>query len=193
MAHDQCHSSADAGKPLHKPRTPHELVGAAGAGVKHWRGVEDLADTGEFRDYLEREFQDGASELPAATRRGFLKLMGAGVALAGAAAMPGCRRPIHDILPYSAKVPEEIIPGKSLYYATTRPLPGGGAEGLLVETHEGRPTKIEGNPLHPVNQGKSSEHSQASILSLYDPDRLKEPEFRRDGSGRVEYVPATWD
>jgi molybdopterin-containing oxidoreductase family iron-sulfur binding subunit len=191
MAHDQCHSSVEAGKPMHKARTPHELVGAAG--TKHWRGLEDLADTGEFRDFLEREFQDGASEASGASRRTFLKLMGASVALAGAATMPGCRRPVHDILPYSARVPEEIIPGKSLYYATTRPLPGGGAEGLLVETHEGRPTKVEGNPLHPVNQGKSSEHSQASILALYDPDRLKEPEFRRDSGKGVAYVPATWD
>ncbi|MDP1660720.1 MAG: TAT-variant-translocated molybdopterin oxidoreductase [Phycisphaerales bacterium] len=192
MAHDQCHSSVEDGKPLHKARTPHELIGAAGA--KHWRGLDDLADTGEFRDFLEREFPDGASELLQGSRRTFLKLMGAGVALAGAATMPGCRRPAHEILPYSANVPESIIPGKSLFYATSRPLPGGGAEGLLVETHEGRPTKVEGNPLHPVNQGKSSEWSQASILALYDPDRLKEPEFRRVGKdGEASYVPATWD
>ena len=179
---------------MHAPRTPHELVGAAGSGKKHWRGLEDLADSDNFRDFLEREFQGGQSEALEGTRRTFLKLMGAGVALAGAATMPGCRRPEHNILPYSAKVPESIIPGKSLYYATSRPLPGGGAEGLLIETHEGRPTKVEGNPLHPVNQGKSSEHSQASILALYDPDRLKEPEFRRVGKdGKATYVPATWD
>ncbi|MFT3686525.1 MAG: TAT-variant-translocated molybdopterin oxidoreductase [Phycisphaerales bacterium] len=191
MATDQCHSSHEEGKPLHKARTPHELVGAAG--TKYWRGLDDLADTGEFRDFLEREFPDGASRLLEGSRRTFLKLMGASVALAGAATMPGCQRPEHNILPYSAKVPEEIIPGKSLYYATSRPLPGGGAEGLLIETHEGRPTKVEGNPLHSVNQGKSTEHSQASILALYDPDRLKEPEFRRSDKGKTTYVPATWD
>ncbi|MGQ0626712.1 MAG: 4Fe-4S dicluster domain-containing protein [Phycisphaerales bacterium] len=115
--------------------------------------------------------------------------MGAGLALAGATTIPGCRRPDHKILPYSRTVPEGIIPGKSLYYATSMPLPGGGAEGLLVETHEGRPTKVEGNPLHPVNKGKSSLWSQATVLDLYDPDRLNEPRYREGAALRA----ATWD
>jgi MoCo/4Fe-4S cofactor protein with predicted Tat translocation signal len=189
MGHDQCHSSAEEGKPLHSQRPELEAVGTTGQ--KYWRGLEELADTRDFRDFLEREFPAGASELSGTGRRNFLKLMGASVALAGAATLPGCRRPEHKILAYSARVPENVIPGKPLYYASSMPLPGGGAEGLLITTNEGRPTKIEGNPLHPINQGKSSVWSQASILNLYDPDRLKNPEFRRDG--QAEHVDATWD
>src|SRR6185436_14880207 len=88
---------------------------------------------------------------------------------------------------YSAKVPEEVIPGKPLYYATSMPMPGGGAEGLLVETHEGRPTKVEGNPLHPTNRGKSSVWAQASVLGLYDPDRMRGPYYTPTKKA------ATWD
>jgi molybdopterin-containing oxidoreductase family iron-sulfur binding subunit len=139
---------------------------------------------------VEREFPAGASELLQSSRRGFLQVMGASLALAGAAVMPGCRRPEFKILPYSKNVPEDLIPGKPLFYTTSMPLPGGGAEGLLIETHEGRPTKVEGNPLHPINQGKSSVWAQASILSLYDPDRLLYPVFENPARGKL---PATWD
>jgi molybdopterin-containing oxidoreductase family iron-sulfur binding subunit len=118
-----------------------------------------------------------------------MKLMGGAVALAGASALPGCRRPDHKILPYTTSTPEDIVPGKALYFATAMPLPGGGAEGLIVETFEGRPIKVEGNPLHPLNRGKSSAWAQASVLDLYDPDRLKEPMFVRAGVP----VAATWD
>ena len=171
---DQCPSSKKAGKPVIKPRiTPQSRVGAGAAGVMYSRSGEDRADSPEFRSFLEREFPDGASEISEATRRTFLKLMGAGAALAGAATIPGCRQPDHKILPYSRNVPEEIVPGKSLFYATSMPLPGGGAEGLLIETQGGRPTKAEGNPLHAINRGKSSVWAQSSVLDLYDPDRLK--------------------
>jgi molybdopterin-containing oxidoreductase family iron-sulfur binding subunit len=173
--HDQCPSSVKEGLGTLAPRTAHELVGSAGSGRAYWRGLDDLADTPEFREHLEREFPSGASELLDGSRRTFLKLMGAGLALAGAVTIPGCRRPDHKILPYSKNVPEDVIPGKAVYYATSMCLPGGGAEGLLVECHEGRPTKIEGNPLHPNNQGKSSLWSQACVLNMYDPDRLVEP------------------
>src|SRR5262249_45703970 len=153
------------------------------------------------RSWLDREFPAGASELQQAeatdregkagdSRRDFLKLMGASIALAGAATIPGCRRPDHKIMPYSKSVPADVIPGQPLFYATSMPLPGGGAEGLLIETHEGRPTKVEGNPLHPVNQGKSSLWSQASVLGMYDPDRLKYPMYANPAQGRL---PATWD
>jgi molybdopterin-containing oxidoreductase family iron-sulfur binding subunit len=202
---DQCPSSAKEGKPGKQTlaREARELPRVAGAAssLRAWRGLEEVADTGEFRDWLEREFPAGASELDRAesedakenegtTRRTFLKLMGASVALAGAATMPGCRRPNHKIMPYAAQVPEDIIPGKPLFYATAMPLPGGGAEGLLIETHEGRPTKVEGNPMHPLNRGKSTVWSQASVLNLYDPDRLKYPMFHGAPSGKPE---ATWD
>jgi len=182
MSMDQCHSTVGHPKtPAAKLRAAaHTQVGVTGRA--YWRGLDDAADTPEFRDWLEREFPAGASMISGETRRTFLKLMGASVALAGAATLPGCRRPDHKILPYSRDVPEEIIPGKSLYYATSMPLPGGGAEGLLIETHEGRPTKVEGNPLHPTNRGKSSLWSQAAILELYDPDRLKDPVYAPKGA-----------
>ncbi|MBL8763118.1 MAG: TAT-variant-translocated molybdopterin oxidoreductase [Phycisphaerae bacterium] len=187
---DQCPSTMPGKKnekAIPAARVAHELVGVSGKA--YWRSLDDLADTPDFRDFLEREFPAGASELHAESRRTFLKLMGASVALAGAATIPGCRRPDHKILAYSKEVPEEIIPGKGLYYATSMPFPGGGAEGLLVQTFEGRPTKIEGNPLHPVNQGKSSVWAQASVLDLYDPDRLKDPVYAPKGEERV----ASWD
>lgn len=179
MSMDQCHSTVGELE-ASKPRVPHEAVGTTGR--KYWRSLEDLADTPVFREFLEREFPNGASRLLESSRRTFLQLMGASVALAGAATLPGCRRPDHKILPYSKDVPEEIIPGKPLYYATSLPLPGGEVEGVLVETHEGRPTKIEGNPLHPVNNGKSGLWAQASILSLYDPERLKDPVYTPEGA-----------
>jgi molybdopterin-containing oxidoreductase family iron-sulfur binding subunit len=173
MSLDQCHSTVDA-KPVLKPRSvSHEHVGVDGR--KYWRGVEDAADTPEFRDWLEKEMPTDASRLLESSRRTFLKLMGASVALAGAATLPGCRRPDHKIHSFSRTVPEDIVPGKSQFYATSICLPGGAIEGILCETHEGRPTKIEGNPLHAGNNGKSSAWAQASILSLYDPDRLKDP------------------
>jgi molybdopterin-containing oxidoreductase family iron-sulfur binding subunit len=92
-------------------------------------------------------------------------------------------------MPYSREVPEEIIPGKPLYFATSVHLPGGAVEGVLVETHEGRPVKIEGNPLHPTNNGKSSHWAQACILGMYDPDRLKDPVFVPEGP----ITPRSWD
>lgn len=156
---------------------------SAATGRRYWRGLEELAETPEFRESLEREFPAYASELLDESRRHFLKVMGASLALAGVGAVAGCRRPDHKILPYT-EMPEDLIPGKPLFYASAMPTPGGGAEGLLVETHEGRPTKIEGNPLHPVNRGKSSLRSQAAILDLYDPDRLAGPSRREGGERR---------
>jgi MoCo/4Fe-4S cofactor protein with predicted Tat translocation signal len=182
----------------------HELMHASGTTVatgQHapgvWRSPEEYLNSPDFRDWIEREFPAGASELSRAedngggeTRRDFLKLMGASLALAGAATIPGCRQPDHKIMPYAQNPPEEVIPGKPLYYATSFPRPDGGAEGLLVETHEGRPTKIEGNPLHPYNRGKASIWALSSIMSLYDPDRLKNPIYNNPVKGRVA---ASWD
>ena len=159
-------------------------------GGRAWRSVEEFAQTDAFAEVVAREFPVGASELAAASRRDFVKLMGASLALAGAATIPGCRRPDHKILSYSQNVPEHVVPGKSLFYATSMPLPGGGAEGLLVETHEGRPTKVEGNPLHPNNRGRCSAEALASPLAIYDPARLKFPVYANPTRGAVE---ATWD
>jgi MoCo/4Fe-4S cofactor protein with predicted Tat translocation signal len=133
-----------------------------------WRTLEEKADDPAFQERLYNEFP---SEVEAITdpvqRRTFLKLMGASLALAGVTACT--KQPVETIVPY-VRQPEELIPGKPLFYATAMPL-GGVATGLLVESHEGRPTKIEGNPLHPGSLGASDVYSQAAILGLYDPDR----------------------
>jgi molybdopterin-containing oxidoreductase family iron-sulfur binding subunit len=138
---------------------------------EYWRSLDQLADTPEFRKILEKEFPEGAAEMKnPLTRRNFLSLMGASLALAGLSA---CRRPVEKIIPY-VKAPERMIPGVPHYYATTMPL-GTSAYGVVVESHEGRPTKIEGNEHHPSSQGKSNTWMQASVLDLYDPNRSQRP------------------
>src|SRR5918995_1958847 len=137
-------------------------------GREYWRSLEAVAETPEFQDYLHREFPENASEwLDPVGRRNFLKLMGASLALAGVSACT--RQPDEIIVPY-VRQPEEIIPGKPLFYATAMPFAGAGL-GLLVESHEGRPTKIEGNPDHPASRGATDLFAQAAVLNLYDPDR----------------------
>ena len=133
-----------------------------------WRTLDELADTPAFRERLHNEFP---SQIEAITdpvaRRAFLKLMGASIALAGIGACT--RQPAEKIVPY-VRQPEDLVPGNPLFFATAMPL-GGVATGLLVESHEGRPTKIEGNPAHPGSLGASDVFAQAAILGLYDPDR----------------------
>jgi len=137
-------------------------------GRDYWRSLEAVAETPEFTEFLHREFPQNASEwLDPVGRRGFLKLMGASLALAGVSACT--RQPEEAIVPY-VRQPEELIPGKPLFYATAMPFAGSGV-GLLVESHEGRPTKIEGNPDHPSSLGAADVFAQAAILGLYDPDR----------------------
>jgi molybdopterin-containing oxidoreductase family iron-sulfur binding subunit len=144
---------------------------SAAGGPRYWRSLDELADTPEFRNWLEREFPEGASELhlpSAGSRRDFLKLMAASLALAGATGC-GIAPPAEKIFPY-VRAPEEVIPGRPLFYATAHVL-AGYASGILVESHTGRPTKIEGNPEHPASLGATDVFAQASILELYDPDR----------------------
>ena len=137
-------------------------------GPAFWRSLEELARTPEFEEILHREFPRHASEwAEGLDRRKFLQLSGATLALAGLTACT--RQPQERIVPY-VRQPEEIVPGRPLFYATAMTL-GGYAMGLLVESHEGRPTKIEGNPLHPASLGATDAFAQASILGLYDPDR----------------------
>ena len=138
------------------------------SGPQYWRSLEAVAETPEFKEFLHREFPANASEWnDPVGRRGFLKLMSASLALAGVSACTV--QPDEFIVPY-VRQPEEILPGKPLFFATATSL-GGVATGLLVESHEGRPTKIEGNPDHPASHGGTDLFAQASILSLYDPDR----------------------
>ncbi|MCF7803671.1 MAG: TAT-variant-translocated molybdopterin oxidoreductase [Candidatus Marinimicrobia bacterium] len=133
----------------------------------YWRSLNELAETDEFQEFLHREFPEGASELNSdMSRRKFMSLMGASMALAG---LVSCRKPVQKIIPY-VNQPEQVIPGVSNKYATTMPFQNS-AYGLVVESHEGRPTKIEGNELHPSSLGKSNIFTQAATLSLYDPDR----------------------
>jgi molybdopterin-containing oxidoreductase family iron-sulfur binding subunit len=138
------------------------------SGPEYWRSLEELAGNPEFQEALHREFPKGASEwVESVSRRGFLKVMGASMALAG---MTGCvRLPLEPIVPY-VRQPEEIIPGRPLFYATAMTL-GGYASPLLVESHLGRPTKIEGNDRHPASLGGTDIFAQAHILGMYDPDR----------------------
>ena len=137
-------------------------------GPEYWRSLEELASSQDFQDALHREFPKGASEwVDSVSRRGFLKVMGASLGLAG---MTGCvKLPLEPIVPY-VRQPENVIPGRPMYYATAVTL-GGYASPVLVESHLGRPTKIEGNDLHPASMGGTDIFTQASILGLYDPDR----------------------
>ena len=147
-------------------------------GRKYWRSLGQLGDTPEFRGWLTREFPQGAAEMQGGevSRRNFLQLMGASMALAGLS-FAGCRRPEKHLVPFTRGV-EWSIPGKPLFYATSRPSRRGYAP-LVATTHDGRPTKIEGNPLHPVSKGTTDLFSQSSVLDLYDTDRART--FIRDG------------
>jgi MoCo/4Fe-4S cofactor protein with predicted Tat translocation signal len=137
-------------------------------GPEYWRSLEELAGSTEFQEMMHREFPKGASEwADAVSRRGFMKLMGASLAMAG---MTACtRQPMEPIVPY-VKQPEELIPGRPMFYASAFSL-GGYATPILVESHMYRPTKIEGNDQHPASLGGTDVFAQASILDMYDPDR----------------------
>ena len=146
----------------------------AGETTVSWRSAGQLENTPEFREWLDREFPQGAAELAneeevETSRRSFLKLMGASSALAGFG-MAACRRPESYIVPYT-KAPEWVIPGKATYYASAMPR-STGAVPLVVTTFEGRPTKLAPNSLHPDNSGTDA-FAQASVLDLYSPSRSR--------------------
>jgi molybdopterin-containing oxidoreductase family iron-sulfur binding subunit len=173
----------------------HDRLPIAANGQQFWRSLEELAGDETFVRLLRREFPEYANRLTdGATRRQFLQLMGASLALAG---IQGCEQPQEKIVPF-VQAPEHLVPGKPLYYATAMTHDGAGI-GLLAESHMGRPTKIEGNPLHPavpeimasapegsrLRFGATDVYAQASVLSLYDPDRSQT--VLRDGQI------STWD
>src|SRR5262250_1069858 len=146
-------------------------------GPEFWRSLEELAGSEDFQEMMHREFPKGASEwLDSVSRRGFLRLMGASMALAG---MTACtKQPMEPIVPY-VRQPEEIIPGRPLFFASAFTL-SGYATPILVESHTYRPTKIEGNAQHPASLGGTDAFAQASILDLYDPDRSQTITFMGD-------------
>ena len=142
----------------------------AGKGPEFWRSLDELADTDEFRRWVDDEFPERSPDWnDPSKRRSFLKIMGASLALAGVSA---CTKQPHEaIVPY-VREPEQISPGKPLFYATAMPV-SGGAVGVLAESHMGRPTKVEGNPIHPASLGATDIFTQASILEMWDPDRAQ--------------------
>jgi MoCo/4Fe-4S cofactor protein with predicted Tat translocation signal len=137
----------------------------------YWKSLNELAQNEEYKKFAEREFPENATELTdQVSRRSFLRVMGASIALAGFAS---CRKPVQKILPYSRQ-PEDLVLGEPLFYATSMPFQDS-VTGLLVTNNEGRPSKIEGNPDHPASGGKTNIYQQAAILGLYDPDRSRSP------------------
>jgi len=144
-------------------------------GPRYWRTLDELAETPEFEELLQREFPRAAMQWASSTtRRDVLKVMGASLALGGLSAC--VKLPLEPIVPY-VRQPEEMVLGKPLFFASTMPFNGQPVP-VLVESHEGRPTKIEGNPQHPATLGGSDVFSQASVLGMYDPDRSQNVLFR---------------
>jgi len=135
----------------------------------YWKSLNELAQNEAYKAQNEKEFAEGAEELKDGfSRRNFLQIMGASVALAGFAA---CRRPVQVIVPY-VRQPEDIVAGIPIEYATSMPFQDV-LHGVVVENYEGRPTKLQGNKDQSSSLGGTSLFGQASILGLYDPDRSR--------------------
>ena len=151
-------------------------------GKEYWRSLEEHADTPEFREFVAEEYPHEIEEWDnSLSRRNFVKVMGASLALAG---LSGCViQPNEQIVPYVRPV-EGMLPGKANFFATAMSL-GGVATGLLAKAYEGRPVKVEGNPDHPGSRGATDVLAQASILGMYDPDRSQEVTYRG--------APKTWE
>ena len=165
---------------LEKPRKKVDLAElrvklASGRGPAFWRTLEEAAETEDLKEYVEQEFPGLSGQIPQGVdRRNLLKVMGASLAMAGAAACT--KLPKESIVPY-VRQPENIIPGEPMFYATAHTM-AGYARGVLVESHMNRPTKVEGNPDHPASLGSTTIFEQASLLNLYDPDRSETVLFR---------------
>jgi molybdopterin-containing oxidoreductase family iron-sulfur binding subunit len=188
---------SQAKSPLDLDAVRQKLDGARGP--QYWRTLEELAQTDGFRTLVEQKLPSALALLDEGMdRRRFLGLLGASLALAG---VTGCSQaPVERINPY-VRAPEELVPGRPLFFATAMPVAGYASGGLLVESHLGRPTKVEGNPDHPASPppsfarhqeragpprvemfrfGPTDPYAQASILSLYDPDRSASPQHFGD-------------
>ena len=157
------------------------------SGKEYWRSVEEFADNPEFEDRIKGEFPLNVENWDdSLSRRNFMKVMGASLALAG---LSGCViQPPEKIVPY-VQQPEDAVPGKPLFFATSMPL-GGTALGLLVKSYDGRPVKIEGNPLHPQSLGATDVFAQGELLGMYDPDRSKETLYRGNPRGWQDVIGA---
>jgi MoCo/4Fe-4S cofactor protein with predicted Tat translocation signal len=158
-------------------------------GRRFWKNLDELADTPAFHELMREEFprQAGAGEwVDAVSRRGFLKVMGASLALAGLA---GCtKQPDEPIFPY-IKQPEDLVLGRPMYFATAYPFPTG-AIPVLIKSDSFRPIKVDGNPEHPMSKGKSDAFTQATLLDLYDPDRSQHVLHRGEVSSWGEFQQA---
>ncbi|HMP65090.1 MAG TPA: TAT-variant-translocated molybdopterin oxidoreductase [Pyrinomonadaceae bacterium] len=156
-------------------------------GKEYWRSVEEFVDAPEFEDYVKREFPDQAETWDnSLSRRNFIKVMGASLALAG---LSGCViQPPEKIVPYVRPI-EDMLPGKPLFFATAMTM-GGVASGLLARSYEGRPVKLEGNPEHPGSLGATDIFAQAALLDMYDPDRSRQVMFRGSPSSWQNFMAA---
>jgi molybdopterin-containing oxidoreductase family iron-sulfur binding subunit len=174
-------NEAGSVKPVRPPRAR-----PTGTGRRYWRSLEERAHTPEFERFVRREFPAAIPDLVSdATRRSFLKLMGASAALAG---MTGCRWPREAIVPY-AHQPEGRVPGRSVTFASTIEMNGVGT-GVLVRSYDGRPIKIEGNPEHPGSLGSTDVYLQAALLEMYDPDRSRLVTHRSGGRSSASDWPS---
>jgi MoCo/4Fe-4S cofactor protein with predicted Tat translocation signal len=178
-------NQAAEGKPLTLAGVREELKGARGK--KLWRSLDELAGTEEFQQAVEREFPSSAAEwVDPVSRRGFLKVMGASMALAGLA---GCtKQPDEPVFPY-IKQPEDLVLGKPMYFATASPF-AAGAVPTLVKADQFRPIKIDGNPEHSYNRGSSDVFTQGLLLDLYDPDRSKRVTYQGENREWSEFARA---
>jgi MoCo/4Fe-4S cofactor protein with predicted Tat translocation signal len=161
-------------------KEPSNKLPASVTGRRYWRSLDELSDTPEFKDWLHREFPQGASEFTdPVSRRHFIKIMSASFALAGLGlAATGCRRPVEELVPFSKAPQNGYDYGMPEYFATAMPTRAG-AVPLVVKSYGGRPIKIEGNAQFPGANGGTDRYAQASILNLYDPDRAQR--FAKDG------------
>lgn len=160
---------------------------AQSSGKEYWRSVEEFVDAPEFADLVRREFPNHAEDWDnGLSRRNFIKVMGASLALAG---LSGCViQPPEKIVPRVNPV-EDMLPGVPLFFATAMTM-GGIANGLLARSYEGRPVKLEGNPQHPGSLGSTDIFAQASLLDMYDPDRSQEVVFRGSANSWQNFVTA---